>query len=221
MPNRINSPFSDDISFAAVSSEAEYHLQAEEQALLSARATPQRREQFRLGRAAAARALNQFGFQLPPAILKGPRGEPIWPAAVVGSISHTAALAVAAVANSSDYRALGLDLQVIGETLSLSKALLQRIATNEEQVWILKADQSWQLRAIMLFSAKESVFKGLYPLLRREIGFKQAKLSWSEEQQAFRVSLEIEEARNFKNLTVTSHSTDQYVLTGLAIKNLG
>ena len=60
------------------------------EAELVARAVDKRRREFCTVRHCARQALRQLG--LPPApVLRGERGEPRWPAGVVGSMTHCAA----------------------------------------------------------------------------------------------------------------------------------
>ena len=81
----------------------------EEQAL--GRAVEKRRREFITGRACAREALGRLG--LPPApIGSGAHGEPLWPAGVVGSITHCEGYRACAVARASDLGALGIDAEV-------------------------------------------------------------------------------------------------------------
>ncbi|PZS40918.1 MAG: 4'-phosphopantetheinyl transferase, partial [Pseudonocardiales bacterium] len=67
------------------------------EAELITRAVDKRRREFRTVRHCARQALRQLG--LPPApVLRGERGEPKWPAGVVGSMTHCAGYRAAAVA---------------------------------------------------------------------------------------------------------------------------
>lgn len=214
------SPFDADISFTAVDSRTTYKLKPQEQALLSARATRQRQEQFRLGRAAAACALEQAGLSPAPPVLRGTRGEPLWPKSLVGSISHSFDMAVCALARSSDYLGIGIDLQSLQENRNISPNILKRITTEQESKWAASAEQNWLERALLIFSAKEAIFKALYPLLLREIGFKQAQLTWSQDLQAFeaKMDLDLSNIDCSNKFIVRVCRTDNQILTGLAIQ---
>src|SRR6185437_1465289 len=77
-------------------------LYPEEQALL-VRVADARRREFTTVRCCARMALAKLG--LPPApILRGSEGAPIWPAGVVGSMTHCRAYRAAAVARASAVR---------------------------------------------------------------------------------------------------------------------
>jgi 4'-phosphopantetheinyl transferase EntD len=73
-------------------------------------AVPARRREFRTGRACARRCLERLG-RPPGPIGCGPRGEPLWPTGVVGSITHCAGLRACAVAPAAAVRALGIDAE--------------------------------------------------------------------------------------------------------------
>ena len=127
-----------------------------ELACLSPLAVPTRRLDFALGRTAAHRAIRALGHPVVP-VLVGPGRAPVWPPALIGSISHAGGTAVAAVAWRRDVAALGVDLEVIRP---LAPGTVDIIADPAERAWIGQDIA----RAIWLFSAKESIFKALYPL---------------------------------------------------------
>ena len=81
----------------------------EEEAAI-ARAVPKRRREFATGRGCARAALNRLG-EPPVPILRGPQGAPLWPAGVVGSITHCDGYRAAAVARTSDIATVGLDAE--------------------------------------------------------------------------------------------------------------
>jgi 4'-phosphopantetheinyl transferase EntD len=114
-----------------------------------ARAVPKRRHEFASGRACARDALTQLGH--PPApLLPGPDRVPLWPAGVVGSISHSATCAWAAVARSQDLLSIGVDLE--GDA-PLDPELWPLVATPPELPGATGASMK------RLFCAKEAAFK--------------------------------------------------------------
>jgi 4'-phosphopantetheinyl transferase EntD len=70
----------------------------EEEAMV-ARAVGKRRREFSTARACARDALVELG-EPPQAIPTGPKGEPLWPPGVVGSITHCDGYRACAVAHS-------------------------------------------------------------------------------------------------------------------------
>jgi 4'-phosphopantetheinyl transferase EntD len=136
-------------------------------------AVPRRRREFAAGRTHARSALAELGYPR-CAIPAGPRREPLWPAGVVGSITHTATHCAAAVALSSDLAALGIDIE---DDEPLDSAVADLIAACGD--W-----GGWAPR--LLFSAKESVFKALFPRLRLSIGFRDVSIVRGPEPGTFR-----------------------------------
>ena len=155
-------------------------LYPEEEALLGPNATARRRFYFALGRAAARDALAELGVG-PVAIRRGPAGEPVWPPGVVGAITHTGDLAVAVVGWQTDYAGLGVDLERLSPGLSSRAERL--VCTPAERAWI--GDGVQASRGTMLFSAKEAVFKALFPIEHIWLGFSDAELTWQPERCAF------------------------------------
>ena len=75
------------------------------------RAVEKRRREFITGRACARAALAHLGFD-PVAIATGSYGEPLWPAGIVGSITHCRGYRASAVANVDEHGAIGIDAEV-------------------------------------------------------------------------------------------------------------
>lgn len=159
-------------------------LWPEEAAHLGPNSAQGRRFSFALGRAAARDALAELGIA-PTAIRRGPSGDPAWPDGIVGAISHTGDLAVAIVGRQSDYTGLGIDLEQLSPGLSLRAARL--VCTPSEMAWV--GDAGGTHRGTMLFSAKEAVFKALFPIERVWLGFGDAELEWQPERCAFEARL--------------------------------
>lgn len=148
----------------------------EEQAAI-AKAVVKRRQEFTTGRACARAALARLG--LPPApILRGERGEPQWPAGVVGSITHCAGYRACAVARRRDVVTLGLDAEPHGP---LPDGVLDAVAGPHEQARLteLAAAHPGMHWDRLLFSAKESVYKAWFPLTGQWLGFSDAAVDLS------------------------------------------
>jgi 4'-phosphopantetheinyl transferase EntD len=142
----------------------------EEEAVIR-QAVDRRRREFATGRSLARRALGALG--APPApLLPGPRREPLWPAGIVGSITHCQGYRACAVARDAAVRWIGIDAE---PNAPLPDGVLRLVALPEERDWLERlgpADGACWDR--LLFCAKESVFKAWYPLTRRELGFTEA-----------------------------------------------
>jgi len=77
------------------------------------RAVPKRIQEFAAGRLCARRALAEFGFTDYPLRSNSDR-RPQWPAPVIGSITHIAGMCGAVVAKQRQFRAIGLDMEIVG-----------------------------------------------------------------------------------------------------------
>ena len=159
-------------------------LLALEEQSLGPKAVERRRLYFSLGRAAARDALAERGIY-GVAIGRGPSGEPLWPAGIVGAISHAGDLAIAIVGEHSHYAGLGIDFEQLSRGLTARAARL--ICTPAEMDW---ADpEAGTTRLMMLFSAKEAVFKALFPIEGVWLGFGDAELTWHPQRCAFEARL--------------------------------
>ncbi len=167
----------------------DFSLHQLEDLALGEAVSPKRRKDFMLGRAAARQALRSIGFPVVTPILKGEAREPIWPIGVVGSIAHGSGYGVAAVAWAADVPAVGVDIQLIEERYT--DELIARFADPDEFEWVRSDPSKRTERAVSLFSAKESVFKALYPLGKVWFAFDVAHLTPIDGGQAFEASVRL------------------------------
>jgi 4'-phosphopantetheinyl transferase EntD len=119
-----------------------------------------RRREFSAGRHCARQALSGLG-QAPVALPVGPGRAPVWPAGFTGSISHTDEVAVAVVARQTEIRSLGIDLESADP---LGTELLELVCRDEELAALAASGLDVEHGAKLIFSAKESLYKCLWPL---------------------------------------------------------
>lgn len=187
------------------------------------RAVPVRRREFVTTRRCAREALATLG--LPPApIPRGPRGQPVWPAVVTGSLTHCAGYRAAAVCrvgrpawslgvDAEPHEALPEGVPVL-VTVPAERAMLARLAAAHPAV-------HWDR---LLFSAKESIFKVWYPLNGRELGFEECRLTIDPVAATFTGALPTGGAITGRylvgrGLVVTAaHAADQLVGGGTATR---
>ena len=129
-----------------------------------ARAIPKRQAEFAAGRRAARAALAGLG-QPAVALPVGERRAPVWPSGIVGAITHDKGHALAAVLSAKTSLGLGIDLT---EAAPLPGKTRLEILPFEAE-----ADFD-DLTARAGFSAKESLFKALFPSIRDYFGFSSA-----------------------------------------------
>jgi enterobactin synthetase component D len=139
-----------------------------------ARASPKRLTEFIAGRRCAAEALRRLGWNDPPPVgIAGDRS-PVWPAGVVGSITHTESFAWAAVADAARLRGIGVDSEAV---VTQEEAIrVRRLIVSEAEWERLPGGASGAQpgpAALVTFalSAKESVYKCLHPLCGRFLDF--------------------------------------------------
>jgi enterobactin synthetase component D len=140
-------------------------------------AFPERRAEFLAGRHSAREALRVLAPEHAAAdIAIGPRGEPIWPRGIVGSITHAHGFAAAALARTSDARGVGLDVEDIIPDEKASR-LLKYIVARDELDALARATGWGTARLVtVVISAKETLFKALFPMVKRMFDFLDARV---------------------------------------------
>jgi enterobactin synthetase component D len=139
---------------------------------LPVRAVAKRRAEFLAGRFAARTALSALGVESMPG--RNEDGSPRWPAQISGSITHGAERAFCAVARQSDVRSLGIDVErLMGPE---TRAELAARICNAAELEVLAAGLGAPEHHLvsLAFSAKESLYKCLYPLVGRYMDFSAA-----------------------------------------------
>jgi 4'-phosphopantetheinyl transferase EntD len=157
-------------------------LMPEERSFL-ARAVPARVLEFTTGRSCARAALAQLGCP-PVAIAVGDRREPIWPPGFIGSITHCKGHCAAAAARwvaraAHAIASLGLDAE---PARPLPEDVARRVCSDGEREWIEQHRQDGLPWDRLVFSAKESVFKCIFPVARCFLDFHDVELAFLDER---------------------------------------
>lgn len=170
----------------AFSDSAEVPLFPEEEAII-ARAVAKRRDEFTTGRGCAREALARLGIA-PVPIPRGPRGAPLWPSGIVGSITHCAGYRACAVARTADVASVGIDAEPNEAT---PDGVLKTVSDDAERAHlaVLAAARPGVHWDRLLFSAKESVYKTWFPLTGRWLGFEDASLRVNLDRETFTARL--------------------------------
>jgi 4'-phosphopantetheinyl transferase EntD len=148
------------------------------------RAVAKRTAEFAAGRACAHVAMAKLGVEDRP-LLRGSRREPLWPAGVVGSITHCRGYVAAAVARAADLSAIGIDAE---PHESLPPGVLDSVASAQEQHHLRHLPEGIHWGRV-LFSAKESIYKAWFPVAGTWLGFEQADLTIDPQAHTFRAQL--------------------------------
>ncbi len=137
------------------------------------KAVEKRRREFAAGRTCARDALGALGFAAEP-LLRNDLSAPLWPGGSIGTISHSHTWAGAAVVRTKESRGIGLDIETV-ERVSMSIA--RKVFTPAETAVMEKTPASRHKEFLALvFSAKESVYKCLAPLVSAHLGFLDAEV---------------------------------------------
>jgi 4'-phosphopantetheinyl transferase EntD len=173
----------ENVGWSIVSQEdlANYATHPEEARILAPPACERRRVEFALGRAAAHVALSQIDSDNIKPVLRGPGGEPLWGDGIAGSITHCFPWSAAVVVKRSNHFAIGVDLETMEGMQGTDISHL--VCRDAELDWVRCGD--FRERLIMIFSAKEAVYKAFFPFCRRYIDFKEVELTWVPEQKRF------------------------------------
>lgn len=149
-----------------------YLLPPEEQALVR-HAADRRKADFGDSRWCAHQAMSQLSYDQP--ILRGERGMPLFPAGLIGSLTHTEGFRAALVGRSSRWRSLGIDAE---PAQWLPEGVFHAVASPEERRRINALAQQEGIEHLdkVLFSAKEATYKAWFPLARRFLDFHQAEV---------------------------------------------
>lgn len=132
------------------------------------------------GRVAAKAAINHYQKPFPKIdssvqVNCSKDGAPIFPCGLVGSISHSGNLAMAAVSKGNHISSIGIDIEnMIPEE---DYELVKRQVLTHDEVPLLERLSVTNFQALtLIFSAKESLFKCLYPEVKRFFDFTAAKV---------------------------------------------
>ncbi len=133
-----------------------------------------RKAEFLAGRYAAQQAIKKLGIEK-TTVRVGQHRNPIWPAGLVGSITHTSTQAICAVAKNTDYQSIGIDL---ADPISLTTAndIKDHIIQQQEAEAFSKLPLTFEQSLTLAFSAKESLFKALYPQVEAYFEFHAAEI---------------------------------------------
>ncbi|WP_162197183.1 4'-phosphopantetheinyl transferase family protein [Loktanella sp. S4079] len=123
-------------------------------------------------RAAAAAGMDLTGMSCLAG--RGADGAPEWPNGLCGSISHCGGCSVAMVGALAHWSGLGIDIE---------QHLNTDIAAEIAPVALTQSEQDEfgcdPLQVALAFSAKESLFKALNPLIKKRFDFDAAELCWA------------------------------------------
>lgn len=164
-------------------------------------ASAKRQSDYLAGRLAAKNAMSEClkcsASMITPGQVKTEDSRmPVFPKGFVGSISHTGNVAVAAVTSCETIRSIGIDIEpLISEE---SYAVIKRQILTEYELSLFPHFSLTKNEALtMIFSAKESLYKLLYPMVKRFFDFSVAQVTSIENEHGWsRFSIQLIDSLN-------------------------
>jgi 4'-phosphopantetheinyl transferase EntD len=152
-----------------------------------AQAVEGRRREYAAVRSCARVCLGRLGYR-PVPILPGVGGAPIWPAGVLGSMTHCTGYAAAAAAPVPQISAVGIDAE---PDAPLPDGVLELVATPAERDRLTATrpetdGPNWDR---LLFSAKEAVYKAWFPLVGDWLDHQEAEIRFHPQERTFTAQL--------------------------------
>lgn len=128
-----------------------------------------RKIEFLAGRYCAKKALKSLNIDVTSIPIQKDRS-PKWPKGITGSISHTKDIVIAAV--SKQLKGIGIDAETL---ISVERYHnISRMIISAEEETLIK--ENLDLYPTLVFSAKESLYKAVYPLCLQYFGFLEASI---------------------------------------------
>ena len=160
-----------------------------------------RQAEFMAGRLCAYEAMSFFRYEGDKSVAFCEDRSPIWPVEFKGSITHTEETAVVVIGLAEMIEMIGIDLE--GVMSDGTYRLVASRVLNKNDALKAKHSAFW---GTLIFSAKESLYKALYPEVRKFFGFEAASLLEIDEvNQTFLMVLEEDWSKKY---------TSGYQLTG-------
>lgn len=152
-----------------------------------ATANIKRKAEYLAGRYCARWLLQQVGCK-EDKLINSCQRVPIWPSGWCGSISHTGEQAIAILAPLSAKLSPGIDIE---QACSKNILKIAKVcATPQEQAIISNIPLPYYRTLSILFSAKESLYKSLWPRVQCSFGFNTVMLTaLNVTQQSFTLTL--------------------------------
>ena len=141
-------------------------------------AVKKRQAEFLAGRFAVQMAIQASGIfpgGRTPQLPIGQYRAPMWPNNIVGSITHSTSKAMCVIGRSSDIESVGLDIEdIFSEELAADVAA--QAHTQRERDILTAQGLPAHIATAVIFSAKESLFKAVFPFVKDYFGFEEARV---------------------------------------------
>jgi enterobactin synthetase component D len=153
-------------------------------------AVTKRQAEYLAGRICAQAVLKTCGFDTFQ-VFNGEDRAPIWPDNITASISHTKGIAVAMASKDAKVKGIGIDIEYLMDKEKEIELQSYILAPDENEVFSEWASTHFHPLTI-IFSAKESLYKALYPSVKTFFGFDSASLiSFDNKKLTFRINQQL------------------------------
>lgn len=183
-----------------------------------------RRAEYLAGRILAREVLHENGIKNFDVLSNNHRC-PIWPNNIVGSISHTSSTVICIGTNIKYYSGIGVDVESVMNNRTMNQ--IKNLVFDVREMRMLRySGISIELASTIAFSAKESLFKALYPSVGEYFDFFVVKvinvnLSTGELEFELTSSLSSYLCKGRKFKAYFTRINKYMVLTIVAWKNIG
>ncbi len=150
-------------------------------------AVAKRQGEFLAGRVLARAALECLRRGNVP-IAIGDQGAPVWPIGISGSISHSHGKCVCLLV-ADENRLVGIDVEKVATGAALDAILKEALSAEERNRVLRQTRFDATLLATLIFSAKETIFKALHPVVRQFFGFDAAIFNGIGDDDRLRFSI--------------------------------
>lgn len=188
--------------------------------VLLSTAVDKRKSEFLAGRTLVAQAFKHLNIPSQN-VPRGPKREPVWPLNVQGSITHSRDHC-ACILTTKPNLFVGIDLEAPLSENALRSVRRVAMIANDGLVYTSQSTFSEQHFATLLFSAKETLYKALFPIVQSFFGFDAATIhnAPSDNQIELRLTRNLHSSLLKDQIFTLNHQElDGKILTWLAYQH--
>jgi 4'-phosphopantetheinyl transferase EntD len=123
------------------------------------RAVIKRRSEYLAGRFCCQDVLKKLGANS-TSVSTGKGRLPLWPLGYIGSLSHSGNRAIAVIGECDKVNFIGVDIEKY--VTGILFEIVNEVISSEESNYLKSLPLNYELGLLLIFSAKESLFKALY-----------------------------------------------------------
>lgn len=133
-----------------------------------------RKSEFLAGRYACKKNLELVGVENSNVGI-GTHRVSVWPNGIKGSITHTDSTALCAISDNTEVASIGIDREC-WVSQQVSREIKKYVISPVEEKYLLESDIPFDKALTVIFSAKESFFKALFPFVKQYFDFDSVKV---------------------------------------------